>query len=630
MKTTGEIMKKCLFRAFIALLLGFILFSCSDYAENASLSFKISSDFSRVLKNQTDQEGNPVSRYLLKIKVQGEYSSSQDFSLSVLPDKNEASVYEIENLPAGKNIQVLAFLYSLDKDGNEFLVYMTEDSYSLSLQAGNNEIPLSLSRVKFMINAEEEGGTPYYSDTGFSDSGNVPYLPYDEMISFSLKDYSGYSDFEWRMNGNKVGNGKTLFLRLSDSEYVDLDSGGENSLSCVLFSGEEKLVALFRFTTATKTAAVYEDKITDSTVSKVKQLSSYNSGDAPSELKIDGSGIERKIKIFTFDSAFNLWAVDSWNRSDNTVTVTKREINQNGLYPENAAETHTFSSGIPSDMYYDTESGYLYILSSGIDGSNYMTLHAFSPREGKVVAKNENVQNFSSIAVHGGTVYCSDSICNVYKAKFYIDLERAAVEFTSQDVTGSHFEKIADIASTEVFGEDYAAPNNANCSTDIQVGDGKGNDAGSLYVLYREETNFISCTEDTSGASISYTVENVYSRGALVKIDITSSSYGTEVFGWSGNRIEIKSANSTTEYFYSPSSTESADSDFYLLGPAKFVAIVPKKLVFLDDGIEYTEPGTFKNKDSLVEFDIAGKTLSRGSSVQASKPETGSGFTVED
>lgn len=628
MKTTGEIMKKCLFRAFVALLLGFILFSCSDYAENASLSFRISSDFARVLKNQTDQEGNPVSRYLLKIKVQGEYSSSQDFSLSVLPDKNEASVYEIENLPAGKNIQVLAFLYSLDKDGNEFLVYMTEDSYSLSLHAGNNEIPLSLSRVKFMINAEEEGGTSYYSDTGFSGSGDVPYLPYDEMISFSLKDYSDYSGFEWRMNGNKVGNEKNLSLRLSDSEYVDLDSGGENSLSCVLLSGEEKLVALFRFTTATKTAVVYEDKI--SVPNALKQLSSYNSGDAPSELNIDGSGIDSKI--YTFDSAFNLWAVDSWNRSDNTVTISKREINQDGLYPKNAAETHTFASGIPSDMYYDTENRLLYILSSGIGGSNYTALHAFSPREGKVVAKNENVQTFSSIAVHGGTIYCSDESCNIYKAEFKIDLERAAVEFTSQDVTGSHFEKIADIASTEVFGEDYAAPNNANRSTDIQVGDGKGNDAGSLYVLYREETNYISYTEDTSGASISYTVENVYSRGALVKIDITSSSYGTEVFGWTedSREIEITVDGATgTGYFYSPSGADSTGSNLYLLGPAKFAAIVPKKLVFLDDGIEYTGPGTFKNKDSLVEFDIAGKTLSRGSSVQASKPDA-SGFTVED
>lgn len=622
MKTTGEIMKKCLFRAFIALLLGFILFSCSDYAENASLSFRISSDFSRVLKNQTDQEGNPVSRYLLKIKVQGEYSSSQDFSLSVLPDKNEASVYEIENLPAGKNIQVLAFLYSLDKDGNEFLVYMTEDSYSLSLQAGNNEIPLSLSRVKFMINAEEEGGTPYYSDTGFSDSGNVPYLPYDEMISFSLKDYSGYSDFEWRMNGNKVGNEKTLFLCLSDSEYVDLDSGGENSLSCVLFSGEEKLVALFRFTTATKTAAVYEDKITDSTVSKVKQLSSYNSGDAPSELNIDGSGIDSKI--YTFDSAFNLWAVDSWNRSDNTVTVTKREINRDGLYPENATETHTFASGIPSDMYYDTESGYLYILSSGIDGSNNMTLHAFSPREGEVVAKNENVQNFSSIAVHGGTVYCSSDYNNIIsKAEFQIEGEN--IVFASTDENGLPFKEISTLKN-----EKYSEPDNANVSvTDLQVGDGKGNDTGFLYVLYREWTNEINL--DYTGTQ--QTLKNVYARGALVKLYYNDKNSNWEQ-DWIGTgELKTEDIVSVDPNTYEASFYTSGDSDsagLGLLGPAKFAAIVPKKLVFLDDGIEYTEPGTFRNKDSIFEFDIAGKTLSRGSSVQASKPGTGSGFTVED
>lgn len=641
MKTTGEIMKKCLFRAFAALLLGFIFFSCSDYAENASLSFRISSDFARVMKNQTDREGNPVSRYLLKIKLQGGYSLSRDFSLSVLPDRDQAYVYEIQNLPAGRNIQVLAFLYSLDPEGEEFLVYMTENALSLRLSQGDNEIPLSLSRVKFMIKADGGDGTSYSSDTGFSGSGDVPYLPYGETLSFSLEDDSDAGGFEWRLNGNQVGNEKNLSLRLSDSEYVDLDSGGENYLSCGFLQGGERLVALFRFATATKTAAVYEDKI--SSPAALKQLSLYDSGDEPSELKIDGS-VSDSGRIYTFDSAFNLWAVDSWNREGNTVTISRREISRDGLYPEDATETYTFSSGTPKDMCYDTESGYLYILSSGTGGSNSMTLHAFSPSEGKVVAKNENMSynTYATIAVQGGTIYCclSMSDCNVYKAEFKIDLENAAIEFTSQDATGSPFEKILDIASPDVFGEDYAVPNGANYSVaDIQIGDGKGNGTDSLYALYREETNYINYTSDSSGAAVTYTIENVYSRGALVKIETRSQSYGTEVFGWTENSSEIKATVTTasggtataTGYFYGPSGADSTGSNLYLLGPSKFAALVPRKLVFLDDGIEYTGPAAFRNKDSLVEFDIASKTLSRGASVKASKPRYNdsddSGFT---
>lgn len=617
---------------FACMFLGFVLFSCSDSVENASLSFRISSDFARVLKNQTDSEGNAVSKYLLKIKVQGEYSSSQDFSLSVLPDKDEASVYEIEDLPAGKNIQVLAFLYSLDKDGNEFLVYMTEDSYSLSLQEGNNEIPLSLNRVKFIINAEGEGGEVYISDTGFSDSGNVPYLSYDETLSFSLKDYSDASDFEWRMNGNPVGNEKTLSLVLSQNEYVniDRDSGGENSLSCVLLSGEEKLVALFRFRTLTGTSAVWEDKIKGSTVPTLRQLSSYNSGDESSELKIDASGIDSKI--YTFDSGFNLWAVESYDSNENKVTISKRKMDiSEGLYQEEAAETCTFSSGMPIDMYYDTESAYLYILSSGIDSSNYMTLQAFSALEKKVVAENGNIISCSNIAVHGGMIYISDSACAVYKADFKIEGEN--IVFTSSDVQGSPFVKVADLVPSEI-------PDNAGYDlTDIQIGDGKGNDTDSLYALYREYTDEIALAEAEAG--VEQTLKNVYARGSLVKIfyNESNSDWMKGFYGVGEEKTETIEFKDTDSYKQKASFYTSSDLDernLGLLGPAKFVALVPKKLVFLDDGIEYTGKGTFKNKDSLFEFDIATETLSRGSSVQASKPAVGeglstlSGFSVED
>lgn len=617
---------------FACMFLGFVLFSCSDSVENASLSFRISSDFARVLKNQTDSEGNAVSKYLLKIKVQGEYSSSQDFSLSVLPDKDEASVYEIEDLPAGKNIQVLAFLYSLDKDGNEFLVYMTEDSYSLSLQEGNNWIPLSLNRVKFIINAEGEGGELYISDTGFSDSGNVPYLSYDETLSFSLNDYSDASDFEWRMNGNAVGNEKTLSLVLSQNEYVniDRDSGGENSLSCVLLSGEEKLVALFRFRTLTGTSAVWEDKIKGSAVPTLRQLSSYNSGDESSELKIDASGIDSKI--YTFDSGFNLWAVESYDSNENKVTISKRKMDiSEGLYQEEAAETFTFSSGMPIDMYYDTERAYLYILSSGIDGSNYMTLQAFSALEKKVVAENENIISCSNIAVHGGMVYISDSACAVYKADFKIEGEN--IVFTSSDVQGSPFVKVADLVPSEI-------PDNAGYAlTDIQIGDGKGNDTDFLYALYREYTDEIALAEAETGGE--QTLKNVYARGSLVKIfyNESNSDWMKGFYGVGEKKTETIECKDTDSYKQKASFYTSSDLDernLGLLGPAKFVALVPKKLVLLDDGIEYTGKGTFKNKDSLFEFDIATETLSRGSSVQASKPAVGnglntsSGFSVED
>lgn len=51
-------------------------------------------------------------------------------------------------------------------------------------------------------------------------------------------------------------------------------------------------------------------------------------------------------------------------------------------------------------------------------------------------------------------------------------------------------------------------------------------------------------------------------------------------------------------------------------GPEKFCAVVPKKIVIVDDGFYWKageSDGVIKNKDSIVEFDIEGSTLARGS-----------------
>ena len=88
-----------------------------------------------------------------------------------------------------------------------------------------------------------------------------------------------------------------------------------------------------------------------------------------------------------------------------------------------------------------------------------------------------------------------------------------------------------------------------------------------------------------------------------------------------GLTMEVKivdESNSINDVVYCPSS---ASIDMFF-GPVKFCALAPKKLVVLDDGFYWNEE-TFNNRDSIFEFDIEAKTLSKKNvSVSVSVPGT--------
>ena len=153
--------------------------------------------------------------------------------------------------------------------------------------------------------------------------------------------------------------------------------------------------------------------------------------------------------------------------------------------------------------------------------------------------------------------------------------------------------------------------------TDLQFGDGLGSGTENVYALVKETSDGLGFTTHP---------DYFYSRGALVKINATDGSTNNIFGGTSGQsgQKELKYTYygaSYTDYYYIPDATDSSNTAFF--GPEKFCAVVPKKIVVVDDGFYWkagdTGDGKIKNKDSIVEFDIAGLTLTRGSaSISAS------------
>ena len=142
---------------------------------------------------------------------------------------------------------------------------------------------------------------------------------------------------------------------------------------------------------------------------------------------------------------------------------------------------------------------------------------------------------------------------------------------------------------------------------------------GAVYALLREVS---SRFETISGTATS--------RGAVVKLTDTGSalsvdtSFGSKgLLGWTAAPQSLPygdaTANTTVDCYWPASGTDG----FY--GPAKFVAVKPKKLVIADDGATgspdtSTSSGIINQKDRIVEVDLSGGTISETASFTEDQP----------
>ena len=135
---------------------------------------------------------------------------------------------------------------------------------------------------------------------------------------------------------------------------------------------------------------------------------------------------------------------------------------------------------------------------------------------------------------------------------------------------------------------------------------------GSLYVIF-------SCSNN-SWAS---TPEN-YSTGGIVKYNTESGKFD-ESFGIKGfaQKETLTGSDGATLNFYAPTNgTES--TSFY--GPKQFVAIMPKKLVFLDSGADvFSHNGNYiPSKSRIIEYDLSTNSFS---STEITGTDLGFSFT---
>lgn len=340
-----------------------------------------------------------------------------------------------------------------------------------------------------------------------------------------------------------------------------------------------------------------------------------NAKEFPYTYKILGSNTSvlttsAEITDYCFDNAGNFYFIDEY------CPVYKIAYNhKENKYEQFTDQGSFYNAASSSQITYDKAQNYLYIYGlQKITDSVSTYIHRIQNPAGaiyknKIYEEDGTLEHFLftdplretdidifgsiSFTVHNGILYVSKiqrtaEDADGMKNSYLLVLQKGSIE------TGPFEEPIEyKILSNAQYG--------LSGTTDIMFQD------GSLYIIFR-------CYNDTG-----WNINNNYSTGGIVKYNIESNSF-YESFGIKGfapnNSKKINATEERNISFYAPTN-ETESTSFY--GPTKFVAIMPKKLVFLDQGASIDDyaynPNNPNNnniptKSRIVEYDLSTNSFS--------------------
>lgn len=411
----------------------------------------------------------------------------------------------------------------------------------------------------------------------------------------------------WYLNGESFDDSGSELTGFDPTQASSLKVDGTNIISCFASVGEKLYLCEFNFTflTPTRSAAVWFSG--EQYNYSMKQIYDYTDSAATESI------IKENLtsKYYCFDKNYNLWTAIPGNALTLNKYSMKVSTDSYSTTPDLTKQLSEITS--LSDMCYDCVNEYIYLL---VEGDSAVSVYAVSTgSEPAIVASAkidisalENAETFTNIAVNGNDFYFADSTdksCNVYKATGTVTPGNIKIG-TPSLVKNFVLSDILEGYDSSKYDDYY----DSISITDLQFGDGLGYGTEHVYALVKETSSSIGMNSPST--------DYFYSRGALVKINATEGS-STNIFGWTSDVKELSynyNGTSYKDYYCTPDATDSSKTAFF--GPEKFCAVVPKKIVIVDDGFYWktrdSGDGTIKNKDSIVEFDIDSSTLARGDS----------------
>lgn len=349
-----------------------------------------------------------------------------------------------------------------------------------------------------------------------------------------------------------------------------------------------------------------------------------NEREFPYKYKILGSGnpvltTSAEITDYCFDNAGNFYFIDDY------CPVYKIAYNhKENKYEDFTNQGSFYNAASSSQITYDKAQNCLYIYGSQTT-TDTTYIHRIQNPAGAIY-KNTKVEDpesfwnedpleqdlyidiFGSISftVHDGILYVS----KIQKAQ---DDSGTKYSYSLVLQKGSIETGLEDPIEYKILSD---AQDGLSGTTDIMFQD------GSLYIIFSYSNNNWSSTSKN------------YSTGGIVKYNTESERFDGS-FGIKGF-AQIKTltgSEGATLNFYAPTSGNNGTESKYFYGPKQFVAIMPKKLVFLDSGADVSSydaslypdnPSKIPSKSRIVEYDLSTNSFS---STEITGTDLGFGFS---
>lgn len=521
------------------------------------------------------------------------YIATPFFSSVYHTDVDSFSLREYASKKVSKHNTIISVPKEAESDSCEFYIKPA------SMEGITAESSANLSIEANYISGANSSNVYHSGDA-------IPYESSSLEIKLNYPEGIEIKNCLWYLNGESFGDSGSELTEFDPTQASSQNVDDTNVISCFASVGEKLYLCEFNFTfkTPSRSAAVWFSG--EGNNYSMKQIYDYTDSTAAESI------IKENLtsKYYCFDKNYNLWTAipgDALTLNKYSMKVSTDSYSTDPDLTKQLSEITSLS-----DMCYDCVNSYIYLLVSGDASGGDASVDVYAVSTGSkpaivaraqidISALGENIY-FTNIAVNENDFYFADKLCNVYKATGTVTSDTIEIETPTF---------VINLASSDILkGYDsskYDGTYDSISITDLQFGDGLEYGTENVYALVKESSWGLGFTHS----------DYFYSRGALVKINATDGS--TNIFGWTSEQKELSynyNDNPYTDCYYIPDATDSSKTAFF--GPEKFCAVVPKKIVVVDDGFYWKAgdngDGVIKNKDSIVEFDIAGSTLARGDS----------------
>ena len=575
---------------FISIIFCFLMISCSNlYQDLTSTTVELTPEFISHVRNTTTGDNN----YIFAKLTCGRKTITKKIDISEQTAANGA-VLTFDNLIVGKkgSVYIAVAKDETVEDFKSEIIASIEGTTNFTVQPNNQ------TKIKVTLNPATKY-TAYFTTFTETENGTTPSYP---VITFTQNSTITaplpVGTTRWQIYFNNLGK---ISYHGSFGEEIDVKKELMNYKNYFNYPEDE--------TTYVQLEATGEP------ANKINTPIVYcsNEEEGSSTYKILGSNTPvltptSEIKDYCFDNAGNLYFSTlggifkvAYNHKEN-------------MYEENQ---DIFSNIGYGKLSYDKAQNYLYVCSNYLGDTPHLT-RIQNPAGG--IYKDFNSQNPTSFnwnkyplepgnndiadpsfTVHNGILYVSkiqrtEQGDSGTKYSYSLVLQKGSIETGTFDDTTVEYEILSN------------AQNGLSGTTDIMFQD------GSLYIIF-------SCYNKNWDGSKGENRYYNYSTGGIVKYNTESGqfdeSFGIKGFVDRSNTITNIGTSNSDVYYYAPTSGNNGTESKYFYGPKQFVAIMPKKLVFLDSGADvssYAYDADNKryipSKSRIVEYDLSTNSFS--------------------